>query len=88
MDLLIRKKRALYRSIYRGCKETDILLGRFARNDIDNMNENDLSLYEEILNMGENDIYNYLIEKDKIKEEKYVKMIEKIKNFHNNSHSS
>ena len=41
-DLETRRKRLLYRSVYRGNKENDILLGQFARAHIASFDEGEL----------------------------------------------
>lgn len=49
-----RVKRLKYQSWYRGCKETDILLGNFARARLDALNDAELDAFEGLL--GENDV--------------------------------
>ena len=48
-----RIKQAIYRSWHRGCKETDILLGDFARANLFSFNDEKFALYEEFI--AEND---------------------------------
>ena len=59
-DLETRRKRLLYRSVYRGNKENDILLGQFARAHIASLDSAELDQYEKLLQVGDNDIYNWL----------------------------
>jgi antitoxin CptB len=59
-DLETRRKRLLYRSVYRGNKENDILLGQFARAHIAGFDEAELDQYERILAAGDNDIYDWV----------------------------
>lgn len=59
-DLVTRRKRLLYRSTYRGNKENDILLGQFARAHIDEFGAADLDQYERLLEVGDNDIYDWV----------------------------
>lgn len=49
-----RIKRLKYQSWYRGCKEADILLGNFARAELDSLNDTQLDEFERLL--GENDV--------------------------------
>ena len=51
-----RRKRLLYRSVYRGNKENDILLGQFARAHIESFGPAELDQYERLLAVGDNDI--------------------------------
>ena len=59
-DLETRRKRLLYRSVYRGNKENDILLGQFARAHIAGFDAAELDQYERILAAGDNDIYDWV----------------------------
>ena len=59
-DLVTRRKRLLYRSTYRGNKENDILLGQFARAHIDEVGAAELDQYERLLEVGDNDIYDWV----------------------------
>ena len=60
LDLETRRKRLLYRSVYRGNKENDILLGQFARAHIEEFNAAELDQYERLLQAGDNDIYDWV----------------------------
>lgn len=59
-DVETRRKRLLYRSIYRGNKENDILLGQFARAHIAEFDAAALDQYERLLAAGDNDIYDWV----------------------------
>jgi antitoxin CptB len=59
-DIETRRKRLLYRSIYRGNKENDILLGQFARAHIDSFDAAELEQYERLLDTGDNDIFDWI----------------------------
>jgi antitoxin CptB len=59
-DIETRRKRLLYRSIYRGNKENDILLGQFARAHIDSFDSVALDQYERLLETGDNDIFDWI----------------------------
>ena len=59
-DIETRRKRLLYRSIYRGNKENDILLGQFARAHIAEFGAAELDQYESLLSAGDNDIYDWV----------------------------
>jgi antitoxin CptB len=53
----------LYRSVYRGNKENDILLGQFARAHIGAFGAAELDQYERLLQAGDNDIYDWVARK-------------------------
>ena len=59
-DLDTRRKRLLYRSVYRGNKENDILLGQFARAHIDTLEAAELDQYEQLLAAPDNDIFDWV----------------------------
>ncbi len=59
-ELETRRKRLLYRSVYRGNKENDILLGQFARAYIGEFGAAELDQYEMLLQVGDNDIYDWV----------------------------
>ena len=59
-ELETRRKRLLYRSVYRGNKENDILLGQFARAHIGGFGAAELDQYEKLLQAGDNDIYDWV----------------------------
>jgi antitoxin CptB len=50
----------LYRSVYRGNKENDILLGQFARAHIASFDAAELEQYERLLVVGDNDIFDWV----------------------------
>ena len=59
-DLETRRKRLLYRSIYRGNKENDILLGQFARAEIGTFDAKELDDYERLLERSDNEIFDWV----------------------------
>jgi antitoxin CptB len=60
-----RKKKIIYRSWYRGCKETDRILGHYVKQNIERFDESQLDDLEEILALQDVDIYNWLSGKQK-----------------------
>ena len=53
------KKKIIYRSNYRGTKEMDKLLGAFTKKYINILNEEDLLSLEKLLNIDDNNLYNF-----------------------------
>jgi len=76
------KKKILYRSIHRGCKETDHLIGNFAKNNIDKLNIEELILFEKLIQEDDLLIYDWIISKQECKLE-YFELIKKIQIYHN-----
>ena len=61
-----RRKRLLYQSQYRGVKENDIILGRFAQAHIQTLDAQALDDYEKLLQQPDNDIYDWLAGREKV----------------------
>jgi antitoxin CptB len=61
-----RRKRLLYQSQYRGVKENDIILGRFAQEHIQTLDAQALDDYEKLLQQPDNDIYDWLAGREKV----------------------
>jgi antitoxin CptB len=61
MDIKIEqlKKKIIYRSNYRGTKEMDKLLGSFTKQYINKFNIEDLLNLEKLLDIDDNNLYNY-----------------------------
>jgi antitoxin CptB len=57
-------KKLSYRSNYRGCKETDLLLGKFAEQYLHQLSSLQLQEYEHLLNQADVDIYQALMNQD------------------------
>ena len=53
------KKKIIYRSNYRGTKEMDKLLGTFTKQNIDDLNYEELFDLENLLNIDDTNLYNY-----------------------------
>ena len=56
-DLVNRRKKLLYRALYRGFKEADLLIGGFARAYIGNMDGKELDQFETLLNQNDRELY-------------------------------
>lgn len=55
-----RVKRLIYQSWYRGCKETDILLGNFAKAHLAELDDAGLDSFEALLGEQDADVYGWL----------------------------
>ena len=60
----ILKKQIIYRSMHRGTKELDLLLGSFVKRHIDEFNNTELKDLEKLLFMEDQVIYNWYFKKD------------------------
>ncbi len=57
----ILRKQILYRSTHRGCKETDFLIGEFAKVNLNNIV--DLELFSRFLEEDDLEIYDWILAK-------------------------
>ncbi len=80
-DLETRRKRLLYRSVYRGNKENDILLGQFARAHIAGFDASELDQYEQLLGTGDNQIFDWVTGKAPIAPEDDTPVLRKLLAF-------
>ncbi|KYH12846.1 succinate dehydrogenase assembly factor 2 [Neorickettsia sp. 179522] len=58
MNVDLRKKRILYRSTHRGCKEMDILLGSFITKNLNRLTEQEIEQVERILELSDSFIFD------------------------------
>ena len=58
-DIELLKKKIIYRSNYRGTKEMDKLLGAFTKKYINKLNGQDLFDLEKLLEIDDNNLYNF-----------------------------
>ena len=75
-------KALLYRSLHRGCKETDILLGKFAENTINNFDDDTLKIYGDLVLEDDAMIYDWILQTTPAPI-KYHNLISDIRHFHN-----
>ncbi|MDR0773181.1 MAG: succinate dehydrogenase assembly factor 2 [Wolbachia pipientis] len=62
-DTSLLRRKLMYRSWHRGCKETDILLGHFALKYLDKFSLSELIEYEKIVNLDDYELYCYITRK-------------------------
>ena len=58
-DIEKLKKKIIYRSNYRGTKEMDKLLGSFTKKYINKLSNDDLVDLEKLLELDDNNLYNF-----------------------------
>lgn len=81
MNKEILIKQILYRSQHRGCKETDILLGKYIVEKINEFDDEKLDLYQTFINEDDFAIYDWILNKMNVPEE-YVGLVVEIREFH------
>lgn len=63
-DIENRRKKLIFRSGHRGTKEMDLIMGTFAEQNVPGFLEEELEIYEEILNHSDPDLYNWITGKE------------------------
>ena len=79
IDLL--KKKILYLSTYRGTKELDILISKFVRKIINDLNLEDLKELRNFLNIDDQEIYDFYFSNIQIKNFANSKILKLFKDF-------
>lgn len=64
-----RRKKILFRCCHRGIKEMDLLLGGFAKAQIDDLNDDELTELERLLNANDHDLYAWITGRTPLPEE-------------------
>ena len=75
------KKQIIYRSMHRGTKEMDLLLGNFVKKYIDKFNNSELKDLEKLLFIEDEVIYKWYFEKNSDKLIPKTKVTIMLKNF-------
>ena len=77
----ILKKQIIYRSIHRGTKEMDLLLGNFVKKYVEEFNINELKDLEKLLFIEDDIIYKWYVKKNSEKLVPKTKVSMMLKNF-------
>ena len=77
----ILKKQIIYRSMHRGTKEMDLLLGNFVKKYINELNVSELKELEELLFLEDEIIYKWFFENNSDKTIPNTKVSTLLKNF-------
>lgn len=75
-----RLKRLIFRSVHRGCKETDLVFGQFASQTLPSLPPAQLDIYERLLDEDDADIWQWLIGNQPCAPE-YAPLIEALKTY-------
>lgn len=81
MEKELLLKQLKYRSNHRGCKETDILLGKFFNEKFLEFSDEDLEVYRHFIEEDDMLIYDWILDKVEV-DEKYLPLVLRIRKFH------
>ena len=76
-----RARRLLYQSSYTGMKETDLLLGHFAKTHLADLCDADLTDFENLLAAGDQSIYAWVTGNEPVPDAYDTAVFNLIKNF-------
>jgi len=76
-----RRRRLRYQASYTGMKETDLLLGRFAAQYLDQLDDSQLDDFEALLDAGDSQIYAWVMGNDTVPDAFDTYVFRLIKNF-------
>ena len=75
------KKEILYRSNYRGCKETDQLIGKFVESKLDYFSDEDVLVVRDLVLEDDLQIYDWIMSRGECPK-KYMDLVVRIQEFH------
>lgn len=78
----IQRKKLIYRSLHRGTKEMDRLLGGFAESEVPNMGDDELDAYESLMEEPDPDLYYWITGQREVPTEKQTDILSRIIEFH------
>lgn len=81
MDEENLKRKIIYKSLKRGIRENDILLGNFTRENLAKMSLIEMKIYDDFLNENDIDIFNWISKDKKLPEDynfKFMKSLVRI----------
>ena len=71
-------KKLLFKASHRGTKEMDIILGNFAKKNLESMDIDNLKLFEELLEIPDPDLYKWFTSDDINIPEKFLDLVKEI----------
>src|SRR5262245_21549474 len=74
-DAEMRRRRAVYRACYRGTKEMDWILGRFASRAVGSMPPGQLSLFERLLTLPDPELQDMILHPELAPAREYAELV-------------
>ena len=71
-------KKLLFKASHRGTKEMDIILGNFAKKNLESMDIVNLKLFEELLEIPDPDLYKWFTSEDINIPKKFLDLVKEI----------
>ena len=80
--LATRRRRAAYRANYRGTKEMDWLLGKFAEARLEAMDADALTCFEQFLALPDPDLNAWILDPAKVTGQEFAQLVADLRAFH------
>ena len=79
--MTVRRKRLVHRSRYRGCREADMIFGKFADAHVQTMDGPALDRYEALLEESDHDLLAWLMDRAPVPDQHRHDIFDMIKQF-------
>jgi antitoxin CptB len=76
-----RRKKLKFQAWHRGFKEVDLILGPFADERLGQMSDDELDAFEELLNVPDHDLYDWICQRSSPPDRLRTKVYEQIFDF-------
>ena len=83
LEMTNLRRRLIYQASYTGMKETDLLLGHFAKTHLPDLDDADLTDFENLLEAGDQQIYAWVMGSDPLPDVYNTFVFRLIKQFKN-----
>ena len=77
-----RRKRILFRAWHRGTREMDLLMGRYAESAVDAMSNDDLTIFEALIEVPDRDLFAWITNKEEVASNYDTAVYQALKAFH------
>ncbi|MEM8794818.1 MAG: succinate dehydrogenase assembly factor 2 [Pseudomonadota bacterium] len=77
-----RRKKLLFRAWHRGIKEMDIVLGTFADNHLTTLSDNELDVFERLMDVPDRELFKWISGEAEIPENYRSALLDRIIAFH------
>lgn len=82
-----RRRKLSFRAWRRGFKEADIILGHFSDEALPSMSEADMDIFEVLLEVPDQDLYGWIIERDPTPAEYQSEIMNRLNVFYKSAHT-
>ena len=77
-----RRRRVLFRSWHRGIREMDLVLGRFADDNIDQLSDEELTVYEALMEVPDRDLLKWVTGEAEVPANYDTDVFARVRTFH------